>query len=46
MAAVAPLEKKWTWQQILQRASEILRQEGLKSLWFKVFGETVYRRMP
>lgn len=29
----------------LQRAAEILRQEGLRSLWFKLLGETVYRRL-
>jgi len=35
----------WTWQRILQRATEVLRGEGFRSLWFKILGETVYRRM-
>jgi SAM-dependent methyltransferase len=29
----------------LRRAAEILEQEGLRSLWFKFLGETVYRRV-
>jgi len=29
----------------LERASEVLRQEGVRSLWFKLLGETVYRRL-
>ncbi len=29
----------------LRRAWEVLRQEGLRSLWFKILGETVYRRL-
>src|SRR3954466_2294278 len=37
-------EKQWTWQEIQRRAAEVLRQEGLRSLWFKLLGETVYRR--
>jgi len=45
MAAVSPPEKRWTWQPILKRAAEVLREEGLKSLWFKILGETVYRRV-
>ncbi len=27
------------------RASEILRSQGVRTLWFRVLGETVYRRM-
>lgn len=30
---------------ILGRSREILRTEGLRSLWFKILGETIYRRM-
>ena len=29
----------------LRRAIQIFRDEGLRSLWFKFLGETVYRRM-
>ena len=28
-----------------QRAREVLRSEGLRSLWFKILGETTYRRL-
>jgi SAM-dependent methyltransferase len=38
------LEGRWTWRRALQRFAEILREEGVKSLWFKILGETVYRR--
>src|SRR5215510_4012677 len=37
-------DKQWTWRKIWRRAAAVLQQEGLKSLWFKVLGETVYRR--
>jgi len=30
---------------ICARAGVVLREEGLRSFWFKVLGETVYRRM-
>jgi RimJ/RimL family protein N-acetyltransferase len=30
---------------MLERANEVLRQEGARSLWFKILGETVYRRL-
>jgi len=30
---------------VIERASEILRSEGARVLWFRVLGETVYRRM-
>jgi len=30
---------------IFSRSWEILRSEGLRSLWFKILGETIYRRM-
>lgn len=33
-----------SWRQILQRTVEVLRTEGPRSLWFKILGETVYRR--
>jgi L-amino acid N-acyltransferase YncA len=29
----------------LARGREVLRQEGLRGLWFKILGETVYRRL-
>lgn len=34
-----------TLPEILRRAIEVWRQEGVKSLWFKILGETIYRRM-
>jgi hypothetical protein len=33
------------WQSTVRRAAEVLRSEGAQSLWFRVLGETVYRRM-
>lgn len=38
-------EAAWTPLRILRRAREVLQEESFKSLWFKVLGETVYRRM-
>jgi GNAT superfamily N-acetyltransferase len=35
----------WTCQRVRKRAVEVLRTEGLAGLWFKVLGETVYRRV-
>lgn len=35
----------WTPTLIWRRARQVLREEGLKSLWFKLLGETVYRRL-
>ena len=35
----------WMFRSTLERASEILREEGVRSLWFKILGETVYRRL-
>lgn len=34
-----------TLSRILKRAAQVLREEGVKSLVFKVLGETVYRRL-
>jgi hypothetical protein len=36
---------RWTLPSVASRAREVLRDEGARSLWFKVLGETVYRRM-
>ena len=35
----------WTVRSAVRRAGEVLGEEGLRTLWFKVLGETVYRRM-
>ncbi|MGH2569483.1 MAG: hypothetical protein ACRDGA_14180 [Bacteroidota bacterium] len=35
----------WTWSRALRRASEVLRAEGVRSLWYGVLAETVYRRV-
>ncbi len=37
-------KKSWTAPEIVRRAAEVLRDEGPRSLWFKILGETVYRR--
>ncbi len=36
--------RRWTPRQALARAVEIARNQGLKVLWIKILGETVYRR--
>ncbi len=33
------------WKQMPRRAWQILRQEGFRSLWFHILGETIYRRV-
>jgi GNAT superfamily N-acetyltransferase len=37
--------RRWTPSTVWQRALEVLRTEGIRSLWFRVLGETGYRRM-
>jgi GNAT superfamily N-acetyltransferase len=37
--------ERWKFWMALERAKEVLRQEGVRSLWFKLLGETVYRRL-
>jgi len=34
----------WSWGRIWARTGEVLREEGIRSLWFKILGETFYRR--
>ena len=36
--------KHWSARMVLRRAIEVVRNEGIAALWFKVLGETVYRR--
>lgn len=48
MQAASPASKisaAQRWRDIPRRAWDILREEGLRSLWFHLLGETVYRRM-
>ena len=37
--------QQWTLHSAFSRAHTVLREEGIKSLWFKILGETVYRRV-
>jgi hypothetical protein len=37
--------RRWGPGMILHRAREVLRTEGPRALWFRVLGETVYRRV-
>lgn len=39
------MRSEWTSRAIWERAWEVVRDEGVRSLWFKILGETVYRRM-
>ena len=36
---------RWTIPSIYSRSVEVLRDEGVLSLWFKVLGELAYRRL-
>lgn len=37
--------RRWTFHLALQRIGEIVREEGLRTLWFRILGELGYRRM-
>ncbi len=37
--------RKWTLAGIAGRSAEVFREEGVKSLWFRILGETIYRRL-
>lgn len=37
-------DRRWTIRLASARAYEILRQQGLRDLWLKLLGETVYRK--
>lgn len=39
------IRRTWAPREVLERALEVLREEGLKAFWFKGLGETFYRRM-
>ena len=45
MGARAHRQVQWTWRRAIQRAIEVLRDEGVRGLWFRILGETVYRRV-
>ncbi len=40
-----PVHPEWTLGEKLGRCLEVIRKEGLGSLWFKVVGEYCYRRL-
>ena len=44
-APTSPDAKRWTVRSSTRRAAEVLRTEGARALWFKVLGETVFRRL-
>src|SRR5712691_6215953 len=45
MATALAAGERWKVRVALERAKEVLREEGVRSLWFKLLGETVYRRL-
>ncbi len=45
MATALVADERWKFRVALARAREVLREEGARSLWFKILGETVYRRL-
>lgn len=40
-----PVHATWTLGGLISRVVQVLRKEGLVSLWFKVLGESIYRRL-
>ena len=44
MLAGVNQQRQWNWRTALKQARQVLRNAGVKSLWFKILGETVYRR--
>ena len=43
--ARAAARRRWGPASVLRRALEVARAEGWRTLWFRVLGETVYRRL-
>jgi ribosomal protein S18 acetylase RimI-like enzyme len=43
-SVVPVLDTPWTLRAVVERGREVLRQEGVKSLWFRTLGELGYRR--
>ena len=37
--------RKWTPAAIARRSAGVVREEGVQSLWFRMLGETIYRRL-
>ena len=42
--SLAPGSSRWSFRSILQRAREVIREEGVAALFFRILGETIYRR--
>jgi GNAT superfamily N-acetyltransferase len=40
-----PVHASWTFGGLVSRIVQVVRKEGLVSLWFKVLGESIYRRL-
>ena len=45
MATALVAGERGKFRVALARTREVLREEGVHSLWFKILGETVYRRL-
>lgn len=45
MTSSNQIKSGWSWQQKLKRTVEVLREEGIKSFWFKLLSEMGYRRV-
>jgi hypothetical protein len=43
--SLAPGARRWSLRSAAARALAVGRHEGLRQLWFKILGETVYRRL-
>lgn len=40
-----PVHAQWTFGGLIRRISQVVRKEGVVSLWYKVLGESIYRRL-
>jgi ribosomal protein S18 acetylase RimI-like enzyme len=40
-----PIRNRWTIRRIIMRGIAVLREEGIRSFWFKALGELGYRRL-
>jgi RimJ/RimL family protein N-acetyltransferase len=44
-AMKSPTPRRWTPRTIFRRAVQVIQEDGFATLWFKILGETIYRRV-
>lgn len=45
MPASNSVDSFWKWRWMIERAADVLREGGIRGLWFKMLGKMVYRRV-